>query len=389
MPASRARIPRTTFALILLCLAAGARSLAQGPPDGRSISPAARAYLEQALDLMQKDALHKKSIDWVDVRKETLAHANGAQTTFDTYPAIVFAFTQLQEHHSWLQLPDSMPADKRQAITAAMTKITGKSQTESKASPFFPQKEMQAHIDRNDGNVFAHVAVPMCVGPYSDWEKNGPYFQEFADKLHRIVVDLQSQKPQGWIIDLRGNAGGNMWPMLAGIGIVIGEGDLGAFISADEERVPWFYRAGKAGVRTTDRKEEISSEMNQPPFLFSELPWVAVLFDRGTGSSGEAVAISFAGRPRERSFGEHSAGFSTSNQMYPLADGASLFLCNGIEADRTGKLYPDGLDPDTQVPGTDTRPAEEKDAALLVAERWLAEQTTATAGPRKSSTTPK
>ena len=268
MPASRARIPRTTFALILLCLAAGARSLAQGPPDGRSISPAARAYLEQALDLMQKDALHKKSIDWVDVRKETLAHAKGAQTTFDTYPAIVFAFTQLQEHHSWLQLPDSMPADKRQAITAAMTKITGKSQTESKASPFFPQKEMQAHIDRNDGNVFAHVAVPMCVGPYSDWEKNGPYFQEFADKLHRIVVDLQSQKPQGWIIDLRGNAGGNMWPMLAGIGIVIGEGDLGAFISADEERVPWFYRAGKAGVRTTDRKEEISSEMNQPPFLF-------------------------------------------------------------------------------------------------------------------------
>ena len=61
--------------------------------------------------------------------------------------------------------------------------------------------------------------------------------------------------------------------------------------------------------------------------------------------------------------------------MYPLPDRASLFLCDGVEADRTGKLYPDGLDPDTKVPSADTRPAEENDAALLAAEQWLAKQT--------------
>lgn len=374
MPASRAWTFRITLTLSLafFSFSLGPASLPQ-EPDG--ISPGATAYLDQVLDLMQKNALHKKSIEWALVRKETLAHAKGAQTTFDTYPAIAFAFTQLQEHHSWLQLPDSLSGDKRQAISAEMAKITGKPPSDSKPSPFFPQKEMQGHIDRRDGKVFAHVFVPMCVGPYSDWEKNGPYFQEFADKLHHIVMDLQAQKPKGWIIDLRGNAGGNMWPMLAGIGAVIGEGDLGAFLSADDERVPWFYRSGKAGTRTPDGKDEVSAEMKQPPFAFPESSWVAVLFDRGTGSSGEAVAISLAGRPRARSFGEHTAGFSTSNQMYPLPDGASLFLCDGVEADRTGKLYPDGLEPDTKVAAADARPAEENDAALLAAQQWLSKKT--------------
>jgi len=350
----------------------GAPIMAQESPDG--ISLAAKTYLEQALDLIEKNALYKKSIDWAQVRKETLAHGKGAQTSFDTYPAIAFALAQLQEHHSWLQLPDSMPADKRQAISAEIAKVTGKPQTDSKHSPFFPQKEMHGHIDRQSGRLFAHVFVPMCVGPYSDWDKNGAYFQEFAEKLHRIVMDLESQKPQGWIVDLRGNAGGNMWPMVAGIGVLIGEGDLGTFISADEERVSWFYRSGKAGTHTPDGKDDVSAEIKQPPLPFPELPWVAVLLDRGTGSSGEAVAISLAGRPREHSFGEHTAGFSTSNQMYPLPDGGSLFLAVGIEADRTGKVYLDGLDPDTKIASPDARPAEDRDDALLAAEQWLAEQ---------------
>ena len=73
----------------------------------------------------------------------------------------------------------------------------------------------------------------------------------------------------------------------------------------------------------------------------------------------------------ERSSGEHTVGFSTANEMYPLPDGVSLFLCDGIEADRTGKLYPDGLEPDAKIPVTDTRPVEEKDAVLQAAEQWL------------------
>jgi carboxyl-terminal processing protease len=375
MRRTHTRIHRIAPSLILLAALAATCASAQESPEG--ISYAARTYLEQALDLMQQNALNKSSIDWPNLRTETLARASHAKTTVDTYPAITFALTQLKEHHSFLQLPDNLPAPQREAITAEINKVRAPSDSDANQSPFAPQKEMQGHLDRRGGKIFAHVVVPMCVAKYAEWEKNAGDFQEFAEKLHSIVMDLQAQKPDGWLIDLRGNRGGNMWPMLAGIGAVLGEGDLGTFESADGERVPWFYKAGKAGTRDSKGQVEIAAHVEKPLFALPELPWVAVLLDRSTGSSGEAVAISFTGRPRARSFGEHTAGFSTSNQRYPLSDGAALFLCVGIEADRTGHRYPDGLDPDVQLPAPDSRPTEEKDAVLQTAEDWIAGQASA------------
>jgi carboxyl-terminal processing protease len=375
MRTTSTRIHRMIPVLTLLAVVGALCYAAQEPPEG--ISPAARTYLEQALDLMQQNALNKSSIDWPHLRTETTARASHAKATADTYPAIAFALTQLKEHHSFLQFPDNLPASQKEAITAEINKIRGPSESDANQSPFAPQKEMQGHLDRRGGKVFAHVVVPMCVAKYAEWEKNAGDFQEFAEKLHSLVMDLQAQKPDGWLIDLRGNRGGNMWPMLAGIGAVLGEGDLGTFVSADGELVPWFYKAGKAGTRDSKGDVEIAAHVEKPPFALPELPWVAVLLDRSTGSSGEAVAISFARRPRARSFGEHTAGFSTSNERYPLSDGAALFLCVGIEADRTGHRYPDGLDPDTKLPAPDSRPTEEKDAVLQAAEDWIAAQATA------------
>jgi len=348
-----------------------------GAQGNTQMSPAARAYLEEALNYMQQSALNKKSINWSALREQTLARAKDAKTTWDTYPAIAYALTQLGEKHSWLALPDNFPPDRRPAIEAEIKKILARPDPE-KLSPFMPSKEIKGHIIRGAQATFAYVVVPMCVGQYAEWEKNGPEFQQFADKLHALIMELQSQKPAGWIIDLRGNGGGNMWPMLAGVGSLLGEGDLGTYVSPDGDHTAWFYKGGKAGERSAEGHEDIAAEIKQPPLAPAVLPWVAVLFDRGTGSSGEAVAISFAGRTRERSFGEHTAGFSTSNGMRQLRDGAALFLCEAIEADRTGKLYPDGLDPDEKIPAPETRPAEDQDAALLAAEEWLSKQAVGT-----------
>ena len=375
MPATCGRVLRIASSLTPLAFLAATGSTAQDTPDG--MFPAARTYLAQALDLMQQNALNKSSIDWPHLREEAFDRAKQAKSTADTYPAIAFALTQLKERHSFLQLPDNLPGPQKETINAEISKVQGSAPSNGSPSPFAPQKQMQGHIDRRNEKAFAHVVVPMCIGQYSEWEKNAPDFQQFAEKLHGIVMELQAQKPDGWVIDLRGNGGGNMWPMLAGIGPVLGEGDLGAFESPNGDREAWFYKGGKTGVRALQGKEEIAAEIKGSPFSLPELPWVAVLLDRGTASSGEAVAISFAGRRRERSFGELTAGFSTSNQRYELSDGASLFLCVGIEADRAGHRYPDGIDPDVKLPAPATRPAEEKDAVLQAAEDWIIAQTSA------------
>jgi carboxyl-terminal processing protease len=338
-------------------------------------SPDSQTYLERALDLMQKNALHRDSIDWARIRAETLARATNATTPLDTYPAIAFALTQLQEHHSFLEPADNLPSAKREAVMAEMKKIRDSSfSAHVTRSPFASRKEILGHIDRHAEKLFAHVVIPMYIPEFAEDAKNEASDQQFAEKLHSVVSNLQAQKPDGWIVDLRGNGGGNMWPMLAGIGMILGEGDLGAFVSANGDRELWFYQAGRAGTRSSDNQEGVDSYVKTRPSVLQTLPWVAVLVDRGTGSSGEAVAISFAGRPRERSFGEHTAGYSTANEDDPLPDGAVLHLCVGTYADRTGRQYPDGIDPDLMLPAPDSRPAEEQDAVLLAAENWLTTQ---------------
>jgi len=57
-----------------------------------------------------------------------------------------------------------------------------------------------------------------------------------------------------------------------------------------------------------------------------------------------------------------------------LSDGAGLCLCNVLEADRTGKVYPDGLDPDVKIEGPEVRPSEDLDEAIRAAKAWLLEQ---------------
>lgn len=85
MPARHARICWIAAALTLLAVMGATCPLAQESQGG--ISPAARTYLEQALNLMQQNALNKSSIDWTHVCEQALARANHANTSADTYPS--------------------------------------------------------------------------------------------------------------------------------------------------------------------------------------------------------------------------------------------------------------------------------------------------------------
>jgi carboxyl-terminal processing protease len=356
--------------VVLSALVLISASLVAARDPQQAMSATASAYLDEVLGLMQKEALHRDSINWTEVRRETLVRATNAKTTLDTYPAIAYALSQLQEHHSSLDLPDSLPAEQKETIRAQMKKVASSRRPPLGRSPFATRKEIEGHIDHLDGMSFAHLVVPMCVGQYTDEKRNATQFQRYADKLHGLVVDLQAQRPNGWIVDLRGNLGGNMWPMLAGIGLVAGEGDLGSFQSPGGKNESWYYRDGKAGSRSQGQ-DSVGAQVKKPPFHLSQLPWVAVLLDRSTASSGEAIAISFAGRPRSRSFGEHTMGFATANDENLLSDGATLYLCSSVEADRTGKRYEDGIDPTVVLSAPDRIPSEEEDAVLRAAEKWL------------------
>jgi C-terminal processing protease CtpA/Prc len=155
---------------------------------------------------------------------------------------------------------------------------------------------------------------------------------------------------QGWVVDLRGNGGGAMWPMLAvAAPLLQGDGVIGAFIDRDGGRIPWWLRHGLVGTGWWPQARSSGpSELRGP---------AAVLTDGGTASSGEAVAVAFRGLTRVRSYGAATHGFSTANESFPLPDGARLLITGAQFADRTGTVYEGPLRPDTEVVEGDALPA--------------------------------
>jgi len=339
-----------------------ANTAAQAPPSVPEISSAAADYLNHVIDLMQQNALHRNEINFTLLRSDAFARAGDAQTPTDTYPAIFYALTQLKEYHSFLRIPDHLSdADKKRAWASMNTILVPykKQFAQPPPSPFSKRSEPDGHLIRSGNLTFAWVSIPACADS-----------QAFADKLHSIATGLEAQHPNGWIIDLRGNGGGNMWPMLAGIGFVLGDGTSGYFVGSDGNETPWSYQDGKASLGERD----IIAFVTGAPLKLAALPPVAVLIDSGTISSGEAIAVSFAGRPLTRFFGTHTYGLSSANQMFTLSDGASLFLNTAADEDRNHRRYDNGIEPDVAFPEPTTLPDEASDPVLQAAEAWLATQ---------------
>lgn len=292
--------------------------------------PAEVAYLDEALDIIQKNALNKDKVDWPSLRAILLGKNIESRT--ETYGLIRAALLELQDHHSFFLTPEEM-------VSA------------NNAPP--PEKTLPK-VDLVDGK-YAEVIVPGFGSLDADQNR------KYADEMQQNIRELDLKNPCGWIVDLRMNIGGNMWPMMAGLGPILGDGIFGYFINPDGTKGACSYQNGKA-MSGSDMVAQISGQ----PYRIShpDAP-VAVLLGKETASSGEIIALSFIGRSNTRSFGSKTRGLTTANMTFPMSDGAMIFLTIAVDADRTGKVYGQEISPDVETLG-DGIPKE--------ALQWLADQ---------------
>ena len=360
---------------------AGKKPAPQPQISPTKITPDAAAFLDNALDTMRQHALHGQSVDWTAVRTEAFKRAGGAFNPIDTYPAIYWALVQLGDPGARLRLPPGLYPDQiallQQAERDAVNNAPAAAREQTSIpTPFTSRRLPEGHIVTVQGRNFGFVVLPRCSA------KDNDGLLLYAADVRRILTDLSAQSPKGWIVDLRGNTGGNMWPMLAGIGPILGDGSVGSFV-ANDGNVSWFYQDGKTGTRNPAGLETVSLTLQEEPVLQTpSVAPVAVLVDSSTASSAEAITIAFHGRPASRSFGSRTAGKSTAVQPFKLDDGAELYLTTAIDADRSGKAYPDGFSPDQVVSfNGGSMPQENNDQVLQAAQTWLVASTTTVAPP--------
>ncbi|AGF73499.1 S41 family peptidase [Corynebacterium halotolerans] len=155
--------------------------------------------------------------------------------------------------------------------------------------------------------------------------------QAYADRLGHGIHDAVAHEACGVIVDLRGNSGGDMGPMLAGLSGLISDGTALTFIDRYNER-PVLVEGNATRGGGSAVSVDGAGKYDVP---------VAVLADAGTGSSGEMTMLAFRGLHYSRSFGEPTAGYATANTTFNMPDGAQVMLTTAEVRDRTGVTFND------------------------------------------------
>jgi carboxyl-terminal processing protease len=281
-------------------------------PSGFEWTPT--LYVGAILNVMENNSINRLKIDWRAFRAQVTSAWASATSLEETYPAIRLALTLLGDGHSTF-------------TSASGTVIRVSTRTCTAASITTP-------------------SVPASIGYVRVTAFSGSATEalSFADGIQASIRSMDRENLAGWIVDLRGNGGGNMWPMLAGLGPILGQGLAGYFIDPVGVRIPWEYREGgsfSGGFMTQVVTSSYALKRGSPR--------VAVLTDNRVASSGEATAIAFRARPDTRSFGTSTCGLSTANSAFTVADGSILNLTVATMADRTGRSYGDVVVPDEVI----------------------------------------
>jgi carboxyl-terminal processing protease len=299
----------------------------------------AQNYLQQALTIIQQNALHAEKVNWPQVTQQAFKMTEGASTPAAIYPVIRYVLEQLNDRHSWLKEP------VERAVTSNSHQV----------------KEAKRPSGRLIANHVAYIVVPGFGGTNRE-------AQEYAQRLSGLVLRLQRKNPVGWVIDLRQNTGGSMWPMLAGLSTLFDQEILGGIDFNNGQTLQWGVRAGESFLGNETQLKAILPKAESP---LKNKPFIAILMGPDTASSGEAIIISFKNQPNTKFFGEPTYGVSTNNSAYPLPDGAILYLTNGVFFDRTGQRNGGKIEPDIKVSAAII---PKSDLALDAALAWMLEE---------------
>jgi carboxyl-terminal processing protease len=307
------------FLLASLSVVHGFAQGASAPaPAPASMSAEARAHLVEMIDVLQREWLHRDGFDWPGFARQVMEKAGTAQTIPETYDAIRVGLKLLGDKHSYY-----VPAKGDTIFNPeSPTQSTGECTPPPAVTPILPDD-------------VGYIQIRVSSGA------------DGAAALDKALRQRDRAGLIGWIVDMRNSRGGNMWPFLAAIGPVMGEGTLGFFIDAHKQPTAWGYTAGRAWLGT--EADPGASSLGTPYKLATLNPRVALLTDIGVASSGEAIAIAFRGRPNTRSFGTATCGISTAVAHFPLKQGGRIAVVTSVMADRTKKPYGKKIDPDEVV----------------------------------------
>lgn len=271
--------------------------------------PSPQQYAEMAIKQMNQFGMYTDSKAWITAKTEAQKELKSAKNYSDTYTTLGKLVKIAGGKHSFFQPPQQKSAPSGKSYRD-MPKVTRENYNTLiiKLPPF----------DYNSDTLYRH-RYAACV------------LKELNKKSNI----------SGIIIDLRGNTGGDMWPMIAAVSPLLPDGEL----------LNFDVRGKKSAVNLKKGLLSCSgSSMRTDGFKLPANVRIAILTDSLTGSSGEATLLTFRGLPYTKVFGSPTAGYASCNRVITLYDGAYFAITIGKDVARTGESFcNDPIQPDIKT----------------------------------------
>ncbi len=296
------------------------------------------SFVAHVLDTVRTYSIYRDSADWYQIETDAHTSIANAESITEAYRTVDRVLRQSGDDHAWFRRPEP----------------------EGKNEENRPIKHQNPTVERIAGEI-GYLVVPAAMSLGVDG------MREYARALQSGIRRLSDAGIRDWIVDLRSNWGGDMWPMLAGLGPFLGHGMVGHFVYPDGSEIPWSYSNGAARLG----ESTIVDVDSEPYDLQVSNPRIAVLIGDGTSSSGEAVVVAFRGLAGVKTFGSTTSGMTTAIEGKRLCDGSVVGISTAAFADRDSQIYSGKLVPDVPVEQTGSG-----DAVLGAAREWMNSETT-------------
>lgn len=180
--------------------------------------------VNEFINIIKHNSIYRDSLNWTKMQPYIDVLEQGIQNADNARPVLDYIITQLRavgDNHSFYQ-----------------AKTMADNYAKGNIDPARPSAKM---LSKEIGYIsvpgFGSINDTACIN--------------FAIKIQGLIRELDgANNVKGWVVDLRQDGGGNMYPMIAGLGPLIGNHPLGYFVNPANPKYnsDWAYRNGRCGA---------------------------------------------------------------------------------------------------------------------------------------------
>ena len=289
----------------------------------RTLSSYEEKFYKNLVTTFRENSIEKEKIDWNDFEKKVLEKALIGKDS-----AIILALNLNGNPHTYYKT-------KGKYLFQSNRIAPTDSNLNKKCNNIDFKKELQE---------IGYIEIPTFITDPSNQQGSKIRAEKYIKDIVDSIKSIDQRKLNGWIIDLRNNTGGNMWPMLISLTPFYPNGVLGYFIG-NKKDVVWSQSNGQIWF---DDDSQTKKYLSNPIFykLKNEKSKIAVLIGPLTSSSGEAVAISTKSIKTSKLFGANTSGFSTASRPIKIEKDEYLIITTSVDADVNRVEFWNGISPD-------------------------------------------